>query len=215
MNMYTSRIGFWAAVTATIFGLAYIAALLATLAGVLVGPMATFYQLAPSIVLAWSYMILMACVLDAAPPERKIWGTIGFGFALMYSVMNSIVYFTELTVVIPRVLRNEAGLVSVLLFEPGAFLFAVNGLAYGFMSMAALFAAPVFARVKTEARVHWAMVAHGVIGPFIVGAVIWSPLTYIGALWIATFPVMGILLAILFRRADIQGNTTQHSYGKI
>ena len=37
-----------------------------------------------------------------------------------------IVYFTELTVVIPRVLRNEAGSVSVLLFEPGAFLFAVN-----------------------------------------------------------------------------------------
>ncbi len=145
--------------------------------------------------------MLIACVLDAAPPERRIWATIGFGFALMYSVMNSIVYFTELTVVIPRVLRNEAETVSVLLFEPGAFLFAVNGLAYGFMSMAALFAAPVFARLGLEARVRWAMLAHGVIGPFIVGAVVWPPLTYIGALWIVTFPAMGILLAILFRRA--------------
>jgi hypothetical protein len=201
MNMPTSRIGFWAAIIATVFGLAYIVALLATLTGALVGPWATFYQLAPSIVLAWSYMVLMACVLDAAPSERKIWATIGFGFALMYSVMNSIVYFTELTVVIPRVLRNEAESVSVLLFEPGAFLFAVNGLAYGFMSMAALFAAPVFARLGPEARVRWAMLAHGVIGPFIVGAVVWPPLTYIGALWIVTFPVMGILLAVLFRRA--------------
>jgi hypothetical protein len=203
MNMPTSRIGFWAAVVATVFGLAYIVALLATLTGVLAGPWATLYQLAPSIVLAWSYMVLMACVLDAAPSERKIWATIGFGFALMYCVMNSIVYFTELTVVIPRVLRNEAGPVSVLLFEPGAFLFAVNGLAYGFMSMAALFAAPVFARRGPEARVHWAMLAHGVIGPFIVGAVVWPLLTYIGALWIVTFPVMGILLAILFRKAAI------------
>jgi hypothetical protein len=202
MNRHTSRIGFWAAVIATIFGLAYIVALLATLTGMLIGPWDTFYQLAPSIVLAWSYMVLMACVLDIALPEQKIWATIGFGFALMYSVMNSIVYFTVLTVVIPHVLRNEAELVSVLLFEPGAFLFAVNGLAYGFMSMAALFAAPVFARRGPEARVRWAMLAHGIIGPFIVGAVMWPPLTYIGALWIVTFPVMGILLAILFRRAN-------------
>ncbi len=73
MNPYTSRIGFWAAVIATIFGLGYIVALLATLAGLLVGPWATFYQLAPSIVLAWSYMVLMACVFDTASPERKIW----------------------------------------------------------------------------------------------------------------------------------------------
>ncbi|MBW7884127.1 MAG: hypothetical protein H3C34_16090 [Caldilineaceae bacterium] len=203
MNPHTSRIGFWSAVTATVFGLGYIIALLVTLSGILVGPWATFYQLAPSLVLAWSYMVLMACVLDFAALERRIWATIGFGFALMYSVMNSIVYFTELTVVIPRVLQNDAASLSVLLFEPGAFLFAVNGLAYGFMSMAALFAAPVFGRRGPEARVHWAMLAHGVIGPFIVGAVVWPPLTYIGALWIVTFPVMAILLAILFRRATV------------
>lgn len=200
MNPQTSRIGEWAAIIATFFGLGYIAALVATLAGAVSGPWATFYQLAPSIVLAVSYMVLLACVFDAAPPERKVWAIIGLGFAIMYSVMNSIVYFAELTVVIPSVLRNEAESVALLLFEPGKFLFAVNGLAYGFMSMAALFAAPVFARAGKEAMVRWAMLAHGVIGPFIVGAVLWQPLTYIGALWILTFPAMGILLALHFRR---------------
>ena len=203
MNPYTSRIGFWAAVLATIFGLAYIAALFATLSGMLVAPWDTAYQLTPSLVLAWCYMVLMACVQDAAPRERKIWATIGFGFALMYSVMNSIVYFTELTVVVPRILRDEIGPVAVLLFEPGAFLFAVNGLAYGLMSMAALFASPVFTRSGLQARVRWAMLAHGLIGPFIVGAVVWSPLTYIGALWIVTFPAMTISLALLFRSGRV------------
>jgi len=199
----TCLIGFWAAVVSTGFGLGYIVALLATLTGAVDGPWATAYQLAPSIVLAWSYMVLMACVLDAAPLEGKIWAIIAFGFALMYSVINSIVYFTELIVVIPRVLRNNGESVSVLLFEPGEFLFAVNGLAYGFMSMAALFAAPsVFDRHGTQqARVRGAMLAHGAIGPFIVGALVWPPLTLIGALWIVTFPVMGILLAIMFRTA--------------
>jgi len=201
MNPSASRVGFWAAVIATIFGLGYIVALLVTLAGGLSGPWATFYQLAPSIVLAWSYMVLMACVFDVAPQERKVWVTIGFGFAVMYSVINSIVYFTELTVVIPHILRNEAQSVSVLLFQPGMFLFAINGLAYGLMSMSALFASPVFTRPGLETRVRWAMIAHGVIGPFIVGAVLWAPLTYIGALWIVTFPAMGVLLAIFFRSA--------------
>jgi hypothetical protein len=198
----TCLVGFWAAVVSTGFALGYIVALLATLTGAVDGPWATVYLIAPSIVLAWSYMVLMASVLDAAPLEGKVWAIIAFGFALMYSVINSIVYFTELTVVIPRVLRNNGESVSVLLFEPGEFLFAVNGLAYGFMSMAALFAAPVFDRQGTQqARVRRAMLAHGAIGPFIVGAVVWPPLTFIGALWIVTFPVMAILLAIMFRTA--------------
>jgi hypothetical protein len=206
MNAPTCLIGFWSAIISTVFGLLYIAALVATLAGAVSGPWATAFQLAPSIVLAWSYMVLMACILDAAPLERRIWAIIGFGFALMYSVINSIVYFTELTVVLPKVLRNEGESVSVLLFEPGTFLFAVNGLAYGFMSMAALFAAQVFPRLGAEkeiaeVRVHRAMLALGVIGPCIVGAVLWPPLTAIGALWIVIFPVMGISLAIMFQRA--------------
>jgi hypothetical protein len=207
----TRLIGFWAAVASTVFGLGYVVALLATLAGAVGGAWATAYQLAPSIVLAWSYMVLMACVVDAAPSEHRIWATIGFGFALMYSVMNSIVYFTELTVVLPRVLRNDAESLSVLLFEPGTFLFAVNGLAYGFMSMAALFAAPAFAWQGVDARVRWAMLAHGAIGPFVVGAVVWPPLTLIGALWIVTFPTMAILLAIAFRTCQVPSVTETES----
>jgi hypothetical protein len=41
------------------------------------------------------------------------------------------------------------------------------------------------------------MIAHGVIAPFMVGAMAWSPLQYIGAQWIITFPVMGILPAVI------------------
>jgi len=201
MSLHTPRIGYWAALVATTFGAGYILALAATLAGTTTGPLATLYQLAPSIVLAWAFLVLMACVLDAAPAERRIWTLLGFAFALMYAVINSIVYFTELTVVIPLQMRNEADALTLLRFEPGTFLFAVNGLAYGFMSMATLFAAPAFAREGLERRVRGALVAHGLIGPFIVGAVVWSPLQYIGVLWILTFPAVGVLLAAYFRRS--------------
>ena len=87
----------------------------------------------------------------------------------------------------------------MLLFEPGKFLFAVNGLAYALMSISALFASPVFARRGLESRVRSAMMAHGVMAPIVVGALAWPWLTYLGALWMVTFPVMAILLAVWFR----------------
>jgi len=205
MKVHTSRIGFWAAVLATVFGFAFSVAALAQAAGVFVAPWDTFWVVAPSIFLAWCYMVLMACVFDAASPERRIWATIGFGFALIYSTINSIVYMTVLAVVIPHILRSEAASVTLLLFEPGRFLFAVNGLAYGLMSVSALFASPVFTQRGLETRVRWAMVAHGVIAPTIVGALAWPWLMYLGALWMVTFPAMTISLATWFRANKSSG----------
>ena len=204
MKAHTSRIGFWAAALAAALGFAFSAAAFAQIAGSLVAPWDTFWAVAPSIFLAWCYMVLMACIQDAAPPERKLWATIGLCFALIYATTNSIVYMTVLTVVIPHILRNQETAVDVLLFEPGKFLFALNGLAYGLMSVSALFASPVFAqRGRLEAQVRWAMVAHGVLAPAIVGALAWPWLTFLGALWMLTFPVMTILLAKWFRTAKL------------
>jgi hypothetical protein len=207
MNPHTSRIGCWAATLATGFGFAFSVAAFAQVAGVLAAPWDTFWMVAPSIFLVWCYMILMACILDAAPPDRKIWATIGLGFALIYATMNSIVYMTVLAVVIPHVLQNQSAAVAVLLFEPGHFLIAVNGLAYGLMSISALFAAPVFVRRGLETRIRQAMVAHGVLAPIIVGALAWPWLTYLGALWMVTFPVMTILLATWFRTAKLDDHS--------
>lgn len=198
MRIATARAGVWSAALATVSGIGYIAALLLTMGGVLNGPRSTAYQLAPSLVLAWSYMALMACVLDASHPNRKIWSTLGLCFAMIYATINSIVYFAQLSLVIPRQLRGDAESLSLLFFAPGTFFFAINGLAYGLMSLAALFASQAFHPTGTQARVRWAMVAHGGLGPFIAGAVQLPWLVYIGALWIVTFPLMSALLALHF-----------------
>jgi hypothetical protein len=203
MNRHVAAIGTRAGVLATVSGLGYIIALLLSLAGVLTGPRATFWQLAPSIVLAWSFMVLIGAVVESSAPERRVWALIGFGFSLIYATINSIVYFAELTVVIPHVAAGQVGDLSVLLFEPGKFLFAINGLAYFMMSMAALFASAGFVRDGFQGKVRWAMVAHGVIGPAIAAAVVQPVFTYIGALWIITFPVMSVMLTMLYSRRQM------------
>jgi hypothetical protein len=80
----------------------------------------------------------------------------------------------------------------------------LNVLACGFRSTPALFASPVLDRRGREARVCRALLAHRAIGPFAMRAVKWPPFAVSGALRIATFPTMGILLAIAFQTAEME-----------
>ncbi len=199
MDQHTSRLGFWTVVVAGIAGLGYEIAALAELAGLVKPPVSLIYILAPSLVLALSFPAVMSCVLDIVPGERKTWVRIGFNFVLVYSAINSIVYFSQLTVVIPKVLAGQAASVDLLLFESGKFMYAINGLAYGLMSLGTLFAAFAFANDGKHRLVRWAMIAHGVLAPFITGALFVPAFFAIGILWLFTFPVMMFALARMFR----------------
>lgn len=200
MDSSASRIGFWAAIFSGIFGTAFSVAALVTMAGLLSKPWDLVYQLAPSLVLAWCFVVLMACVWETAPAERRVWATIGMGFSLIYATINSIVYPTQLFVVIPNLFKGTTDQVTLLLFESGGFLYAINGIAYGLMSLATLFAAQAFRGRPRAGLVYWAMVAHGVLAPFISAGIVWPWTVYIGALWMVTLPLVAVALALWFRR---------------
>jgi len=199
MNPYTSRIGFWVVVFAGIAGLFYEIAALAELAGIIKPPISLAYILAPSLVLALSFPAVISCVLDVVPVERKIRVRIGLNLILVYSAINSIVYFSQLTVVIPKMLAGQSADVSLLLFESGKFMYAINGLAYGLMSLGTLFTAFAFENVGMHKWVRWSMIAHGMLAPFITGALFVPAFFAIGILWLVTFPIMMIALARMFR----------------
>jgi hypothetical protein len=44
------------------------------------------------------------------------------------------------------------------------------------------------------------MWAHGAMGPIVIAAIFWPRMTYVGALWIVTFPAIALALAEVFRR---------------
>lgn len=120
---------------------------------------------------------------------------------MVYAVLVSIVYFVELTVVIPHLLRGECDKVAAFILVPdGSFMYALDVLGYGFMSLATLFAAPVTTGDKLDRRIRWALMANGLLAPVIPLRMVFPVLIFVAALWIVTFPLSTVMLAVLFRR---------------
>lgn len=203
-------VGYWAAVFATVFSIAYIVAQLAEWMGFLGSqggpeslstPMGIVLLLTPSLLLGVSFVVLMAAVHSHASEERKIWSHVGLAFATVYLTLIGIVYFVQLTLVLPRMMRGELEGIEFLIFVPfDSFLYAVDILGYSFMSLSTLFAAMAFTASGFERTVRRFMIANGLILPFLVFQMYYHPLIWIASLWAITFPGSMISLWLLFKR---------------
>lgn len=204
-NKIIYKIGFWAALLSAIFAIMYIIVQFAEFANLLEpagSPLNLIALMAPSFVLAPSFVILMVSIHYYASEDKKIWSHIGLSFAIIYAVLILIVYYTQLFLVVPRLIEGRIEDISLLLLIPhDSFLFAIDLLGYGFMNLATLFVAFVFERRKLEGWIRRFLIANGLLAPANILWMIFQPLFYIAALWVITFPLSTIMLAILFRRA--------------
>ena len=207
----TRSVGFWSAVLATAFSLAYVVAQLAEWAGLLGsqgGPessstvLGIVLLLTPSLFLGSAFLVLVVSIHQAAPPERKIWSHLAVVFATLYAALISIVYYVQLSLVAPRMAQGRTAGIEMFLFVPfDSFLYAVDVLGYSFMSVATLFAARVFAGGGLNRVVRWLLTANGLLLPFLALQMYYHPLLWGGALWAITFPASTWALALHFRRA--------------
>jgi hypothetical protein len=207
-------IGFWSAVLATTFSLTYVVAQLAEWAGWLGSaggpesastPLGIAVLLTPSLLLGSSFLVLIASVHQAAPPEKRAWSQAALAFATVYAVLISMTYFVQLTLVAPRIAEGRTAGIELLLFVPfDSFLYSVDLLGYSFMSLATLFAAPVFERRGLERAARGFLIANGLLVPFLVGQLFYNPLIWPAAAWAVTFPGASWALALVFRRAQIE-----------
>lgn len=207
----TKSVGFWSAVLATVFSLAYSVAQIAEWLGWLGsrgGPEssstvpALVVLLTPSLLLGSAFLVLTVSIHQAAPPERRIWSHAAVAFATCYAVLISLVYFVQLTLVAPRLVRGQTEDIGVFLFVPfDSFLYAVDILGYSFMSVSTLFAAQVFGGRGLERWVRLLLTANGLLLPFIALQMYFPPLIWIATPWAVTFPGSTWLLALLFHRA--------------
>ncbi len=204
-------VGFWSAVLATLFSLAYDVGQLAEWAGLLGSqggaesastPLGLVILLTPSFFLAPSFLALVVSVHYLAAPDRKIWSHLAVVFATIYAVMVSAVYYVQLTLVAPRLAAGNTAGIEPFLFMPfDSFLYSVDILGYSFMSLATLMAARVFIGDGLQKTTRLFLTANGLLIPFIALQTYFHPLIWIAALWAVTFPASTWLLALLFRRA--------------
>jgi hypothetical protein len=206
-----SRFGYWSALLASVFSIVYIVGQLAEWMNLLGSgggaenastPLGLVVLLTPSLFLGSSFAVLMVSVHYYATAEKKIWSHVAIVFAAIYTVLISINYYVQLTLVVPHMLRGEIDSIRFLLFTPfDSFLYSVDILGYSFMSLATLFAAFVFTEPGLERTARRFMIANGLLLPFVALQNYYHPLIWIAALWAITFPGTTISLAILFKRS--------------
>jgi hypothetical protein len=205
------KLGLWSAVHASVFSIIYIIFQLAEwldLLGSGGGPenpstaLGLILLLTPSLFLGSSFALLMLCVHYYAPEDKKIWSHAGLMFATIYTVMISINYYVQLTLVVPHIIRGEVGSIRPFLFTPfDSFIYSVDVLGYSFMSLSTLFAAFVFTGTGLERTARRFMIANGLLIPFLALQIYYHPLIWPASLWAITFPGATISLAILFKRS--------------
>jgi hypothetical protein len=206
-------LGFWSAVLATLFSVAYIVGQLAEWLGLLGSlggpesastPLGIAVLLTPSLFLGSSFLVLVVSIHQLASPARRVWSHTAVAFATAYAVLISIVYFVQLTLVAPRLAHGETEGIEMFIFVPfDSFLYAVDILGYSFMSVATLFAAMVFTGGGLERIVRFFLLANGLLLPFIALQMYFHPLIYVASLWAVTFPGATWSLALLFQRMPV------------
>ena len=194
----TARFGFWAAVAACFFALAYGVPQVLQVAGWLTFPVDEILIFAPSLALAPSFVLANVGLYESTATGRRVFALAALALALHYTVLVSIVYVVQLGVVIPA--RLAGGNPVSALFGccgSGMPLTAIDLLGYTLMSVSTLFAAGA---IVGNRPLRWALVANGLLAPFLILQLAWPGLIWIGALWLVTFPLaMGLLAAYLRR----------------
>jgi hypothetical protein len=210
-SRHVYSLGFWSAVFASVFSVAYDIGQIAEWLGLMGsggGPEndSTWYGLVvllvPSLFLGVAFVLLMGSVHRQAPVDRGIWSQSALVFATMYGTLICMNYFVQLTLVAPALYRGDVSeSVRPFLFNVfNSFTYSVDLLGYSFMSLSTLFAAFVFMGTGLEKTVRWFLFANGLIMPFIALQTFYHPLIWGATLWAVTLPGATISLAVLFRR---------------
>jgi len=173
-----SQIGFWSAVSATVFSIGYgIAVIIMVVSTITANErlsgltgidliIATFQPvqmlpLIPSLLLAPDFVVLMVTIHYYATPEKKIWSHLGIAFALIYATMSAINYITQLTVVRLSILNQETDGLSMFVMGNAHSIFWALASSYAFMNLAMLFAGSVFEGGRLEQSIRRLFYANG------------------------------------------------------
>lgn len=221
-NEALRQAGFWSAVLTTFWSLAFTVAFAAE---AVTSPPSTTWQgigayaasfsavrmalvLVPSILLAPSFVALVACVHEGAPAAKKAWTRLSLAFSIIYAVVASLNYTIQLIVVRGNILGpDKQALALVAMDNPHSLFWGLAILGYNFyMAAAGVLIIPALGKDLLDRWISWlfgvnavATVIGGVF--YFVTLDVFHPLGLIStAVWCLAFPAATTLLAIRFRR---------------
>jgi hypothetical protein len=171
-----------------------------------------YLWLLPGILLAPTFVVLMASIHALAPEPRKVYSRLGLSFALIYAVVILVDYYLQLAVVAPSLQAGETeGLSLFTQYDPHGLFIALETLGYSMMTVAFLFAAPAFSggRVVRAIRglftMSFVLAVAGFVGLAVLGRdLVAFEVTLLMIDW-GVLIASGVLLGVVFRRAGQSG----------
>jgi hypothetical protein len=191
------RFGVWAAWAAAVAAIGYDIPQILQVLGVLKDPWDRILIFAPSLALAPAFVLAVAAAHAAAPPGRKGWSLAALALAILYAADVSMIYVTQLAVVIPQdVAGRGAAVAFAACCAVGSPLRAVDILGYAYMSGATgLLAAAFPGGGRGLQWLRWSLIANAALGPVLLAQLAWPVLIYVASPWVVVFPASMICLA--------------------
>lgn len=111
----------------------------------------------PAILLILIYVVLMVCIHYYASIEKKVFSQLGLSFALISATILIIVYFLQISVIQPSLLKGETDGIAILTqYNPHGIFIALEEIGYLMMSVAFLCIVPVFSSAnRIERAIRW------------------------------------------------------------
>lgn len=199
-----ARIGFWSALASFAAAAGYSIVQILQVAGLLGFPWDEVFIFGFSICIPVPFVLAMVALFHAMPEDKRIWPHAAILLGTMYAVLVTIVYPTQLALVIPAKLAGGAEAVQLLTVNKGTFMWVIDGAGYILMGLSTLFAAGAFLGDKSQKWLFWFLVANGLLDPLIVAIYVFPKLLPFGSLWIITAPGSLLLLARYFRTLEMK-----------
>lgn len=157
----------------------------------------------PSLLLALTYLIMLACTHRVLPEDKKIWSLIALSIGIVYAVMASINYNIQAVSVRQSLAAGEIN--GIEMFIPDNTHSIYNALAnsYVYMSISMFFASFIFDNGKLEKWIRGLLMVQIVsaIGQIGYSMIDISEKIFIATsmIWVIGAPASFILLAIWFK----------------
>jgi hypothetical protein len=168
--------------------------------------MVRFTLVYPSLLLALTYIVMMACLHRLASEEQKIWSLIALSVGILYATMASVNYNVQAVAVRQSLAAGETAGIEMWIPDNELGIFNALANSYVYMTISMVFAGFVFPGGGLERWIRSLFLAQVITA---VGQIGWTMLDWSMTIFIATSmvwvigsPIAFVLLALLFRRRD-------------
>lgn len=154
----------------------------------------------PSLGIAVFFVPTVVAIHRRASEDKKHLTLTALAFATMYATLAGFVYMTQLSLVVPELYAGRAVDPELFRVADKTLMTMADAIAYAFMSVSAGLAAFAFGGDRLGRWTKGALLAHGVLAPFVALAASIPAMLLIGVLWLVTGPLSLGLVAASFAK---------------